>query len=124
LRVKRWATKALPGKPNYGVTSRLKALDGLIIRKEAEKDISDSKYLQRHREETLLTARGEEIGWVLFDEWVYCNSPYLQVPTYFLPIVKSTFKGPDWCESLLLQNSVSAYNKFERVGVAQITDIE
>jgi hypothetical protein len=43
---------------------------------------------------------------------------------FFLPIVKGTFEGPDWCEGLLLQNSASAYYEFERVGVAQITVFE
>jgi len=123
--VKRWATQALLKKAKLWVTSRLKALDSFVIRKEDDEDISNIEILERHGKETLLTANGEKIGRVLFDEGVYCDNPHLQVPTFFLPIVKGTFEGPDWCEGLLRQNSASAYyEEFGRVGVAQITVIE
>jgi hypothetical protein len=113
-----------PRKSKLWITSRLKSLDSLFIRKEEDGDISDIEIMERHGEEILLTGRGEEIGWVFFDEGVYCDSPHLQVPTFFLPVVKGTFEGPDWCQGLLLQSSSSVYYEFERVGVAQITVIE
>jgi hypothetical protein len=72
-----------PKKAKLWVTSRLKALDSFVIRKEDDEAISNIEILERHGKETLLTANGEKIGRVLFDEGVYCDNPHLQVPTFF-----------------------------------------
>jgi hypothetical protein len=79
---------------------------------------------KRVEEETLLTRLGEEIGWVIFDDGIYCHNPDWQGAVYFLPVVRVTGEGPDWSEGLLVQKSASIENEFERVGVAQITDVK
>jgi hypothetical protein len=68
---------------------------------------------------------GVEIGWVLFDEGVYRDNQHLHKHTFFLPIIRGggDDNRRDWCKGLLLQDSASARNAFERVGVARIIDI-
>ena len=74
----------------------LKALDKVMVQKvEDERDIDNATeeeryYVQRHGNETLLTISGEEIGWVLFDEWVCSDSPpHLKNSAFFLPVVRA-----------------------------------
>jgi Heterokaryon incompatibility protein (HET) len=112
------------------IVSRLKGLDDIFVRRPRDEEVVDASeetrsILQRLGTETLLTVSGEEIGNALFDEGVYCDSPHLQKPTFFSPLVKSIGDedGKSWCEGLLLQYSTQVMDSFERVGVAQVTEM-
>jgi hypothetical protein len=81
--------------------------------------------VQRSGEDILLNVSGVEIGWVLFDEGDYCENQHLRKHTIFLHITRGGGDDSrrDWLEGLLLQDSASARDAFERVGIARIDDI-
>ena len=64
--------------------------EGFAIRKPNEDDLLEAPdgVVKREGEESLLTASGVEIGWILFDEGHYCDKQHLQNPTFFLPVVR------------------------------------
>jgi hypothetical protein len=101
--------------------------EGFAIRKPNEDDLEESpdESIKREGEESLLTASGVEIGWVLFDEGHYCDKQHLQKLTFFLPVVRRRLDSDklDGYQGLLLQFAAPPGTAFKKVGVGAINDI-
>jgi hypothetical protein len=113
------------------ITSQLMSLnEGFVIQKPNEDELSSypdvRDVIKRQDEETLLTTSGVKTGWVHFDEGHYCDKPYLQNLTFFLPVLRRRANSGrlDGYQGLLLQFSRSSKNSFKRVGVGAINNIE